>query len=322
MVNSSKDNEKGSARQGTEGVVAEPLKNGASTPYDFAARNLTAYGGLFPVATMLEKLGFRQLVEEKLTIQRQTRVMPGYEFVLAMALALYVGFSRLNHLQFLKHEPMLTGILKVVSLPPQCTFWRFLASLDRSAAGQILKIQQALRQRVWEAAHIQLREVTMDTDTTVHTIFGHQMGGRKSFNPKNPGKKSYQPILTFLTETREYILGELHNGDKHTGVQIRRHLQGVMAALPPGIQTIKARADAGFYCAEAVQAYAEAGVKFVIVAHKTGNTRVVMVPLFAYANNRPSPIKSRSPGSSTSHSYRSTTRTGCYPSPCSYPTIR
>jgi hypothetical protein len=39
---------------------------------------------------------------------------------------------------------------------------------------------------------VQLAAVTLDTDTTVHTLFGHQMGGRKSYNPKNRGKKSYQ----------------------------------------------------------------------------------------------------------------------------------
>jgi transposase-like protein len=37
-----------------------------------------------------------------------------------------------------------------------------------------------MRQRVWDAAHVQLRTVTLDTDTTVHTLFGEQMGGRKS----------------------------------------------------------------------------------------------------------------------------------------------
>ena len=62
--------------------------HGASTPYSFSARNLTAYGGLLPVATMLEKLGFQQLVEETLTIRRQTRVMPVYRFVLSMVLVL------------------------------------------------------------------------------------------------------------------------------------------------------------------------------------------------------------------------------------------
>lgn len=35
-----------------------------------------------------------------------------WQFVLAMVLALYVGFSLLSHLRFLEREPMLTGILK------------------------------------------------------------------------------------------------------------------------------------------------------------------------------------------------------------------
>ena len=35
---------------------------GASTPFDFSGKNLTPYGGLLPVATMLEKLGFQALL--------------------------------------------------------------------------------------------------------------------------------------------------------------------------------------------------------------------------------------------------------------------
>jgi len=269
VKNNQEHSGKTSAKQGVETVIPEPLKIGAGTPYDFSARNLTAYGGLLPVATMLEKLGFQQLVEETLSIGRQTRVMPVYRFVLALVLALYVGFSRLNHLRFLQREPMLTGILKVLRLPPQCTFWRFLASLHVSVASQILRLQRAMRQRVWQAAHVGLKTITLDTDTTVHTLFGHQMGGRKSYNPKNKGKKSYQPILTFLAETREYVGGELRNGDRPTGRQIARHLEGVFAALPEGVETIYARADSGFYCAEAVEAYEKAGVQFIISARKT-----------------------------------------------------
>jgi hypothetical protein len=218
---------------------------------------------------MLEKLGFQQLVEETLTVKRVTRVMSMYQFVQAILLAIYVGFSRLNHMQFLQREPMLTGILKVVRLPPQCTFWRFLASLHLSVAGQLLCLQQRMRERVWEAAHVKLAAVTLDTDTTVHTLFGHQMGGRKSYNPKNKGKKSYQPILTFLAETREYVSGELRNGDRPTGAQIGRHLQQVFAALPPQVTTIQARADSGFYCWDAVEAYEKRGVEFIISARKT-----------------------------------------------------
>src|ERR1041385_1038572 len=261
--------DKSPAKQGADVVTPEPNKIGAGTPFDFEAKNLTAYGGLLPVATMLEKLGFQQLVEETLTVKRITRAMPMYQFVLAMVLAVYVGFSRLHHLRFLEREPMLTGILKVLRLPPQCTFWRFLASLHLGIARQLLEVQRRMRERVWEAAPIQLTAVTLDTDTTVHTLFGNQMGGRKSYNPKNRGKKSYQPILTFLAETREYISGELSNEDRPTGAQIARHLESVFEALPEAVKTIYARADAGFYCWEAVVAYARRQVQFIVSARKT-----------------------------------------------------
>ena len=269
MINSKKHSDKSPTKQEVDEVIAEPNKIRAATPFDFEAKNLTAYGGLLPVATMLEKLGFQQLVEETLTVQRVTRAMPMCQFVLAMVLAVYVGFSRLHHLRFLEREPMLTGILKVLRLPPQCTFWRFLASLHLGVARQLLEVQRRMRERVWEAAHVQLAAVTLDTDTTVHTLFGNQMGGRKGYNPKNKGKKSYQPILTFLAETREYVSGELRNGDRPTGAQIARHLESVFTALPRQVKTIQARADSGFYCGEAVETYQNKGVEFIVSARKT-----------------------------------------------------
>src|SRR5688572_8696300 len=113
---SRQDIEKTLTKQGPAPIALEPYKIGASTPYDFEGKNLTAYGGLLPIATLLEKLQFRQLVEETLSVKRLTRAMSLYQFVLAMVLSLYVGFSRLYHLRFLKREPMLVGILQVSAL--------------------------------------------------------------------------------------------------------------------------------------------------------------------------------------------------------------
>ena len=179
--------------QGREGPLPEANKIGASTPYDFEGRNLTAYGGLLPVATLLEKLEFQRVVEETLSVKRVTRVMSLYQFVLAMVLALYVGFSRLHHLRFLQRDPMLVGILKVLRLPPQCTFWRFLASLHLQIAQQLLEVQRRMRQRVWEAAHVRLRSVTLDTDTTVHTLFGQAMGAARPTIRSTRGRRATSP---------------------------------------------------------------------------------------------------------------------------------
>jgi Transposase DDE domain group 1 len=270
--------------QGARHLQSPANKINAATPFDFSAKNLTAYGGLLPVATMLEKIGFRSLLQETLKITRVTRAMEAYQFILAMVLGMYVGFPRLHQLRFVAQDPMLTGILQVSHLPPQSTLWRFLAALHSSVAGQILKLQQKLRERVWAAANVQLKAVTLDTDTTVHTLYGKQFGARKSYNPKNRGKKSYQPMLTFLAETREFVAGQLRNGDRPTGKQIADHLRLVFSLLPKGIERIFARADSGFYCWEAVEAYEKAKAQFIIVARKTSR----LVEQLQQANWKPS----------------------------------
>ncbi len=272
-------------KQGSGARALEPNRIGASTPFNFSGKNLTPYGGLLPVATMLEKLGFQSLMEEAVTVKRLTKVMSGFQFLLAMVLGLYIGFSRLNQLRFIARDPILTGVLKIVRLPPQCTLWRFLGALHGSAAQQILGVQSQMRSRVWEAANVKLTTVTLDTDTTVHTLYGKQMGARKSYNPKNKGKKSYQPILTFLAETREYVAGELRNGDRPTGKQIARHLHSAVQSLPTCVERIFARADAGFYCWEAVEAYQQAGCRFIVVARKTSR----LVEQLQQAKWKPSP---------------------------------
>src|SRR5437879_437432 len=286
MVTNEKEHKKKKpAKQAFPETPSEPNKIGASTPYEFRGKNLTAYGGLLPVATMLEKLGFQALVEETITCNRETRVMSLYKFVLGIVLGFYVGFPRLNQLRFIAADPMLTGILKEPRLPPQSTLWRFMAALHLNVAAQILSIQRSMRQRVWQAANIRLQTVTLDTDTTVHTLYGNQMGARKSYNPKNKGKKSYQPMLTFIAETREYVWGELRNGDRPTGKQIYDHLKNAIAALPAGIRQVSARADSGFYCSEAVEAYEETQCGFVIVARKTSR----LVEQLEQAEWKPSP---------------------------------
>ena len=273
------------ANQGVLDVIPEPNKINASTPYDFNGKNLTPYGGLLPVSTMLEKLGFQALVEETLTSKRIPRAMDLYRFVLGIVLGLYIGFPRLNQLRFIARDPILTGILKVTKLPVQSTFWRFINALHRHVARQILTIMRTMRERVWEAANVKLEVVTIDTDTTVHTLYGQQMGGRKSYNPKNKGKKSYQPMLTFIAETREYVWGELRNGDRPTGKQIGDHLRNVFGAVPPGVKRIYGRADSGLYCRETVEAYEEFNARFVVCARKTAR----LVDELRQAEWKPSP---------------------------------
>jgi hypothetical protein len=75
-------------------------------------------------------------------------------------------------------------------------------------------------------------------------------------------------MLTFIAEMREYISGELRNGDP-SGKQIGDHLRNVGKPLPPGVKQICGRADSGLYCREAVEGHEQLDARFVICARKT-----------------------------------------------------
>src|SRR5437667_8139848 len=114
VTNRRKHSEKTPVKQGPEDIAPEPNTINASTPYDFDGKNLTPYGGLLPVATMLEKLGFQQLLESTITSKRVTRVMSLYKFCLGLVLGFYVGFQRLNQMRFLARDSILNGMLVLV----------------------------------------------------------------------------------------------------------------------------------------------------------------------------------------------------------------
>ena len=168
------------------------------------------------MATMLENLGFQKLVEETLTVKRQTRAVPMYGFIMGMVLACYLAFSHLNLPRFFEREPMLTGILRVAQLPPRSAFWRFLASLHLGV-----------------------------------------------------GKKSYQRILSFIAETREYAAGALRTRDRPSGQEIAAHLESVAKGLPAGVKIVCVRADSGFYCWAAVEICEKRKWRYIGVARKT-----------------------------------------------------
>jgi len=61
----------------------------------------------------------------------------------------------------------------------------------------------------------------------------------------------------------------LRNGDPPLGREIPAHLDAVAASLPPVVKRVYARADSGFYCREAIEAYEKKGRHYIVVARKT-----------------------------------------------------
>jgi hypothetical protein len=234
---------------------------------------MTPFGGLLPMAALLEKLEFNTVIETTLTVKRQARKFTIYQYVLAILIGLFFGLNRISHFAAIARDKMVLGILNVQALPHITSFWRFIRAFHIFNEGQLLSVNHQMMGRVWQSANIKLTHITLDHDTTVNTLYGHQQGARKGYNPKHKGKKSYQPVLTFIVETGEYLYGKQRPGDTMSGEEIGNYIDRCFKHLPPGVSSITNRADAGFYCKQAVAAFERNKGSYIIAADLTSAMR-------------------------------------------------
>ena len=263
--------EKRAGRGGTQ-AAGRARKIGASTQYDFGGGVLTAYGGLLPLAALWEKLGLLALVDQWLTVRRQPDSLSNGQFVVSTVLLLYLGFSRYYQVRYVRQDEMVQGVIGGAGpLPVQSTYWRFLDSLHPHNEGQLMKINTEMSRRVWAAGKVKLRRIYLDTDSTMNTVYGDQMGARKGYNLRRRGAKGLQPLLSFVAETGECVRGKQHNGSSANGEEMAEHITAAMRSMGERVGEVVGRMDAGFYAKEVVEAIESLGegYSYLIVAQKT-----------------------------------------------------
>jgi Transposase DDE domain group 1 len=121
-----------------------------------------------------------------------------------------------------------------------------------------------LRERIWQQLGLNCPRISIDIDTTVETLYGEQQGGRKGHNTKHRGKKGYRPVLCFIEQTREYLLGKLRKGETLSGQETAAFVAQIKSHLPGCVQYVLLRADGEFLSWEAIKAAKGCGFDFII----------------------------------------------------------
>ena len=239
-------------------------KIGASTPYGTCSEQLSPFGGLLALIKFLDLMKFEEIFESVYRAPRRKPKLGHYRMVVGVLVLLFIGFNRLWHFTYIRLDAMVCGFLRVVCLPVASTFWRYVDSLGINQANSFLNIMKILRERVWQQCGLTYTKIHISIDTTVETIYGNQQGARKGHNTKNRGKKGYRPVVAFIDETREYVMGKLRKGVTMSGQETARFVRRLKDQLPGCVKTVLLRADGEFLSWEAVAAAIEEGFHFII----------------------------------------------------------
>jgi hypothetical protein len=233
------------------------------TPYGLCSERLTAFGGLIALVKFWHLIGFESLFAQHYRPPKRQTQLGHYGMVAGILMLLFIGFQRLHHFVYLRTDAMLCGILHVGLLPVVSTFWRYLKVMGFSQSRSLLRLQAALRAKVWDICQYRPRSVRVNIDTTVSTVYGQIEGARKGHNPKHRGKKGLRPVLCFLQETREYLCGNQRRGDPITSREVVRLIHLFRPLLPACVRHVLVTGDGEFIAGESVEACENEGFYFI-----------------------------------------------------------
>ena len=119
----------------------------------------------------------------------------------------------------------------------------------------------------------------LDFDSTAKTLYGHQEGVVKGYNPGKKGKKSYHPLICTEAHSQDCLGGELRHGNAYTADGVEEMLEQALAIIPPEQQRLRVRADAGFYNGNFIANLSQNNIGFTIVAKMTQAIRCKLTGL-------------------------------------------
>jgi hypothetical protein len=262
-----KSNGKRETKQGkrseNKGKPARITQITAETKYGECSERLTAFGGLLALVKFLDLLGFEDMFRKHYKVPKRKPVLGNYRMMFGILMLLFIGFQRLGQFVYIQTDAMICGIMKVTALPVVSTFWRYLRSLTIIQSESILRLSGALRTKAWEQCGYRPRQVTVNIDTTVSTVYGEIEGARKGHNPKHRGKKALRPVLCFLTDTREYLCGKQRRGETMSSAEVAQQIKKFRGLLPEYVKHVRVRGDGEFIGWDSIKACIDEGFIFI-----------------------------------------------------------
>ncbi len=229
----------------------------------YTSKEITPWGGMVFLKQMMQKIGFRELVESNsdLPTPGSNRGYKPSTIIEGFITSIWCGANRFLHTEVTRHDVALGKIFDWKNTPGQDTYKRFFS-----------KFTQTTNQKVsdsfysWIFDNIKFDTFTLDVDSSVMTRYGEQDGAKKGYNPSKKGRPSHHPLIAFIADVKLVANMWLRSGDCSSANNFLSFLEDTLSKLKN--KTISLiRLDSGFFQSDILD-YLEEKVMDYIVAVK------------------------------------------------------
>lgn len=214
--------------------------------HSFTGRLLTKYAGLSPIMDYINKLIIGEELNELFPTEKNNATkFSNTQVILSVLLASLAGINRVIRISNFTSDSLVQRILNLNKNLNKDVIAQRLKKLGQS--GSIIFQEYTFKKINQWLKESKLREITIDCDSTVQTVYGNQQGAAKGYNSVKKGAKSYHSLLAFVSELKIVVNNRFRTGSAYTSNGIISFIKQTVTVLPEKIQRVFFRADSGFF---------------------------------------------------------------------------
>ncbi|MBP9966732.1 MAG: IS1380 family transposase [Proteocatella sp.] len=229
---------------------------------EFKAKNLTSNAGLFLMLENTKNNGIFEMIESDLNFESASINKIKMNHIKTMLCGHFIGIDKLERLKLLKNDPLVREFEISVKEPE--TVSRFLSNFSFKTTQMFREINFKVFKKLLSKSG--LASITIDIDSSVINVEGHQEGATKGYNPKKLGNRCYNIQFAFCDELKAYVTGFVRSGNAYTANGAAEMIKEIVATLKAQNLEIFFRMDSGYFDEEIIETIESLGCKYLIKA--------------------------------------------------------
>jgi len=229
---------------------------------DFNAKNLTSNAGTFLLLEEAKNNDIFDLIENDLIFDNESTNRIKMNHIKTMFCGHFIGIDKLECLKSLRNDPLVKEFDISVKMPS--TVSRFLGSFTYKTTQIFRDINFKVFKKLLSKSG--LNSITIDIDSSVINVEGHQEGATKGYNPKKVGNRCYNIQFAFCDELKAYITGFMRSGNTYTAKGAAEMIKEIVANIKKDDLEILFRMDSGYFDEEIIKTIESFNCKYLIKA--------------------------------------------------------
>jgi len=242
----------------------------------FTGKRLTAYSGITGLNKYFKKIKlFKNLAKVFPTVVENATQYSNAQLSMLLLIASLCKVNRLKNIETFSSDPLVMNTINTQDKISDSRLSERVKGIGEKGARRFE--EYCLKENHEFLEKQELKELTIDVDSTVSIVYGSQEGSGVGYNPQKKGAASYHPLLAFISDYKLVFHTWFRTGSAYTSNGMGEFIKQIYSNTPENVKKLFFRCDSGFFDNELIQQMEEAGSDYLIKVKMKGLEKLLSI---------------------------------------------